>query len=190
MTIFPILLGALFVFQTEPAALADDALVDRFMAVVPADREPREGPDAAIVAALEAANPGREAEVRRLMEMEAACVAPIQAELSRTTLREIARSLGDETLGRLVAFYESADFERTRALTEREGGERALSESERAELASIARNYPFEEFNQAVMSRSADLFAGHPLFDKMTICNTRRMRAMEEADLNLAPGMP
>lgn len=181
----PMLLGALLL-QTSPdvaVAPAADALVERFMAVVPPNAQPTDAPDPDILASLEAANPGREAEVRRLLEAEAACVAPFQAELSRATLREIARSLGDETLGRLIAFYESDDFRRLTGLVEREGGEAALSDGERADLEAVMSRYPLEAFSQAVTTRSMDLFAGHPLFDKMTICHAIRVRAMEEARL-------
>ena len=193
----PMLLGVLLALQVPsgasvpPVEPAEEALVDRFMAAIPPERNSaREEFEAQVLAAFEAANPGREAEVRRLIEAEAACVAPLEAELSRATLREVARGLGDDTLARLIAFYESADFDRMEALGRRAEGGAALSEGERADLSAIMIRYPLEAFNQAMLAHSADLIGGHPLFEKMTICHTRRVRAMEEAGLRFSADTP
>src|SRR5687767_6744501 len=97
------LLAALLLAATDPApsepavAPASDALVDRFMAVIPdaasLDRIDRTA-DPIELDRLHALNPGRLDEIRRVLEEHAGCISPIRNAQTRNMLRSVVRQLG------------------------------------------------------------------------------------------------
>src|SRR5262245_39921410 len=110
----PLLLAGLFAVAAEPTpGPASEAVVDRFIAVLPdTQRLARvdRSADAAELERLSQLNPGREADVRRLLEDQAGCAGAARNGEMNRTLRAVARQLGDEKVLRMIRFYEGGDM--------------------------------------------------------------------------------
>ncbi|HEX8064614.1 MAG TPA: hypothetical protein VF535_15545, partial [Allosphingosinicella sp.] len=112
----------------QPAQAApSEALIDRFIAILP-DREQIDSVDSEIDAGelktLVALNPGKEAQVRSILQVNlTSCTGPAISAGTLRMLRTVARGLGAEKLQRLVAFYEGPDFAKFSALAARMEGQ-------------------------------------------------------------------
>jgi hypothetical protein len=146
-------LAAFLAATTDPAAAApaSEALIDRFMAVIPdsagLDRIDRTA-DPLELDRLAALNPDRIDEIMPVLEAHAACVSPIRNARARSGLRLVARQLGEARLSRLIQFYEGEDFRTVDRLMAR--GEEALSAAEREQVQNILAAYPLAEFTEAM----------------------------------------
>jgi hypothetical protein len=149
----PMLLAALLATATDPVSPPSEAQVERFMAVLPdveALGQVDRTADPVELERLVSLNPGRDADIRPVLETFAACQSPIHNAMSLTGLRMIARRLGSAGLERLTAFYQSEDLDRLEALTARLQAGEAPGEAEQAEMERIFAAYPLREF-QALM---------------------------------------
>lgn len=169
--------------QAQPPA--DEASIDRFMAVLP-DAETLDderGPDPGEMERLRALNPGREAQVETIMIANAHCRSAIVNRKTEELLRGIARGLGQEKLERMIAFYEGPESARADHLFDRiENGEE-LSPAEQAEADSILARYPIEEMMDGLDNLHLAIGKDQAFLDGLTACDRERTEAFTQADL-------
>lgn len=171
--------------QAPPAA-PSEALIDRFIAVIP-DREEFEKPptdiDEAELTRLVALNPGKEAQVRKVLKANLACTGPAVKAGGNRLLRTVAKELGEENLKRLVSFYEGPDYAAFKALAGRMEGNAKPSAEDSAALARLMGTYPLQAFIDR-MGRAPEIFAADEGFmTAATKCASEQMEALEAAGL-------
>jgi hypothetical protein len=174
--------------QPGPAP-ASDALVETLLSVLPdrAQLGKIGDPDPAEVEALNALNPGREAQVRTILADFETCIAPAYGEGIRRMIRSAARSLGEAGLKRLIEFYRN-DPAVMGPLFERLRGP-APSAADKAEEARLIAAYPLREYAQAFERAKAEA-AGDQLFlAAATRCLDARDSAILEAGLKTGQGV-
>lgn len=162
-------------------ATASESQIDRFMAVLP-DAERLNGTDAADaeeLARLVRLNPGRETDIRPVLDAFAACSTPHNLAMSREGLRFAARRLGSAKLERLIRFYEGEDFQRFQALMARLSAGATPGPAEEAELNGFMAAYPLTDF-YAVMR---DEVPGFVLSQTETLAAIDRCQEAENAAL-------
>lgn len=187
-----IALAALLALQPQSGgaqaarAAPDAALVERFLAVLP---DPEEisalglEVDQGELEGLAALNPGKETQVREILQAHLPCTREAVSALSLRMLRTIARDLGDARLRRLVSFYEGPDYAAFNALAGRLNGNSAPSPEDEAAMAKLMADYPLQAFHDA-MGRSLDIIAADELFmGEATKCASEQMEALEAAGL-------
>jgi hypothetical protein len=172
--------------QAPPTAAPTEALVERFIAVIP-DREEFDKPpseiDPAELSGLVALNPGKEAQVRKVLKANLACTGPAVVAGSHRMLRTVARALGEEKLKRLVSFYEGPDYAAFKALAGRMEGARTPSAEDSAALARLMGTYPLQAFIEG-MGRAPEIIAADEGFmTAATKCASEQMEALEAAGL-------
>jgi hypothetical protein len=96
----------------------------------------------------------------------------------------VARQLGDEKLGRLIAFYEGEDKARLNALMARTSQGETLPAADEAELERIMSAYPLTEFAEAFNPFNPALWQEEPLAE-ITRCENRRDEAFARLGLRL-----
>ncbi|MBO9712431.1 hypothetical protein [Sphingomonas sp.] len=143
------LIGAAVLFclaGTSVAAGPEDheALARRFVSVLPASDEAAEPTrldegQAQRQADLVKANPGKADAVRAAFARRIACSDEKRDAMLPAMMLAIARSLSDEQLQSLIAFYTSPDFARLSAL-----------DGESAEAKALMARYPLEKFAEAM----------------------------------------
>jgi hypothetical protein len=171
-----------------PAAPAapSEALIERFIAVIP-DRDEFDKPpteiDPAELSGLVALNPGKEAQVRKVLKANLACTGPAIKAGGHRMLRTVARELGEEKLKRLVGFYEGPDYAVFKALAERMEGKGKPSAEDSAAMARLMGTYPLQAFMEG-MNRAPEIIAADQGFmtDAMK-CASEQMDALEAAGL-------
>lgn len=171
----------------EPAKGApSEALVDRFIAAIP-DREAltaAEGEiDAGELERLTALNPGKEAQLRKILESNLACTGPAITAGTMRMLRTLARDLGEEKLKKLVGFYEGPDYAAFSALALRMESGAAPSAGDKAAMAKFMAAYPLQDFMDG-MNRAGQIIAGDEVFMTAAMdCAEKQMAALEGAGL-------
>src|SRR4051794_3101644 len=92
----------------QTAAPVSEAMVDRLIRALPHQEEFKIVPkfDEQQLARLQALNPGHDQDIRSILMAHATCMAHPTEEATMRALRAVARNLGAEKLGRLIAFYE------------------------------------------------------------------------------------
>lgn len=171
----------------QSATPAGEALIDRFMLVIPgADRIEQAdlAPDPVEIERLTGLNPDHGDDVREVLAEFARCSAPARVQLRESGLRMVARQLGDEKLGRLIAFYESEDMARFDALMARTSQGETLSAGDQAELERIMTAYPLTEFAEAFNPFNPALWQEVPLAE-ITRCENSRDEAFARLGLRL-----
>ena len=169
-----------------PAAGPSEALIDRFIAVIP-DRAEFEKPpteiDSGELGALVALNPGKEAQVRSVLKANLACTGPAIKAGSLRMLRTVAHELGEEKLKRLVGFYEGPDYAAFKTLAARMSGQATPSAEDSAAMAKLMGAYPLQAFIDG-MGRAPEIIAADEGFmtDAMK-CASQQMDALEKAGL-------
>lgn len=171
--------------QAAPAA-PSEALVDRFIAVIP-DREEIVGASSEIdpgeLSGLVALNPGKEAQVRKILQANLACSGPAVTAGTLRMLRKVARDLGADRLQRLVAFYEGPDYAVFKSLAGRMEASPDPSAEDKAALARLMGAYPLQAFVDG-MSRAPEIIAADEGFmTAATKCAEEQMNALEAAGL-------
>ncbi|MGA9582567.1 MAG: hypothetical protein WBR13_11440 [Allosphingosinicella sp.] len=184
--------AALLALQAQPLAAQappvapSEALIDRFIAVIP-DRDEFDRPpseiDPAELSGLVALNPGKEAQVRSILKANLACTGPAVVAGSHRMLRTVARELGEEKLKRLVAFYAGPDYAAFESLAARMEGRADPSDEDKAALAKLMAAYPLQAFLDQ-MNRAPEIIAADEGFmAAATKCATEQMEALEAAGL-------
>lgn len=187
-----IALAALFVLQPQPglaqapAAAPAEALVERFIAVLP-DRDAISAAggeiDAAELSRLAALNPGKEAQVRAVLEANLACTGPAITAGSLRMLRTVARNLGEARVQKLVSFYAGPDYAAFTALAARMDGKASPDPADSAAMAKLMGTYPLQAFHEE-LSRAEEIIAADPGFMSAAMeCAAEQMEALEAAGL-------
>jgi hypothetical protein len=159
--------------EAPPAAPAGDALINRFIAVIP---DPGSEPDPTELEHLTTLNPGRSGEIVPILQRFSRC----RNAYGITALRRVAAGLGEAQLTRLIAFYEGDDFRIFERLAARP--EEALSEQERAERDRILAAYPLAEFMTA-MQPSNPVFSVEDALAMVERCERERDRTLDQRGL-------
>jgi hypothetical protein len=169
-----------------PPAAASEALVQRFIASIP-DRDEFEKPpseiDPAELGRLVALNPGKEAQVRKVLTANLACTGPAIKAGGYRMLRTVAAELGEEKLKRLISFYEGPDYAAFAALAERMQAKGAPSAEDNAAMAKLMGAYPLQAFMEQ-MNRAPEIIAADEGFMADAVkCVSEQVDALEAAGL-------
>lgn len=162
-------------------APASEAQVDRFLAVLPGHERLEQTDfdvDPAELERLGTLNPNHVDEIRGALDSYADCAGLANARLSTHIMRTVARALGDEKLGRMVAFYEHEDLAVLGPLMDRAGRGDSLSAAEQAEVDRIRTAYPIEDFGREMTSFNP-AFLDEPLLSAINACEQARDAAFE-----------
>ena len=187
-----IALAALLALQPQPgpaqapAAAPGEALIERFIAVLP-DRDEISAAageiDAGELSALVALNPGKEAQIRPILQANLACTGPAISAGTLRMLRKVAEGLGEARLKRLVSFYEGPDYAAFGALAARMSGKATPDAADSAAMARLMGTYPLQAFHEQ-LSRAEEVFAADPEFMNAAMkCASEQMEALEAAGL-------
>lgn len=163
-----------------------EALVERFLAVLP-DREQLSAVDteidAAELARLVALNPGKEAQLRPILQANLACTAPAISAGTLRMLRTVGRNLGAEKLQKLVAFYEGPDYAAFGTLAARMDGNADPTAADKAALAKYMETYPLQAFLDQ-MNRAGETIAADQVFMTAAMkCASEQVEALTAAGL-------
>jgi hypothetical protein len=93
--------------------------------------------DSAELSALAALNPGKEAQVRSILEANLACSNEAISAGTLRMLRTVARDLGEARVTRLISFYEGPDYAAFEALGLRMSGTATPAAEVRAAMAKL-----------------------------------------------------
>ena len=189
---FAIAVAALLSLPSQPASAEapesppSAALVDRFIAVLP-DRDAigaaGEELDAAELSRLVALNPGKEAQLRVILQRNVACTGPEIVAGSLRMFRTVAGNLGAAKVRRLIAFYEGPDYAAFAALAARTEGNPAPSPKDKLAMDKLLRDYPLQALNEQ-LSKAGQIFAADQAFIGAAMkCATEQRDAMTTAGL-------
>jgi hypothetical protein len=187
MTLLSIAAAALLALQAQAAEAApSDSLVERFLAVLP-DRDEISALsteiDSGELAGLVALNPGKEAQIRPILQANLACTGPAISAGTLRMLRKVAQGLGEARLQRLVRFYEGPDYAAFRSLAGRMEGNAAPRPEDEAAMAKLMEAYPLKAFYEE-MSHAEEIFAADQGFMSAAMkCASEQMAALEAAGL-------
>ena len=184
--------AALLALQAQPAlaqapdSVPSEALVERFLAVLP-DRAEIDSidneVDAAELSALTALNPGKEAQVRAILQASLPCSNDAITAGTLRMLRTVARDLGQARLQRLVSFYEGPDYAAFAALGARMGSAATPSSEDRAAMAKLMETYPLQAWLDR-LNRAQEIITADEGFMTAAIkCAEQQMIALEAAGL-------
>lgn len=185
-------IAAFLALQAQPAsaqapeAAPSEALVERFLAVLP-DRAEIDAVDtevdAAELSALVALNPGKEAQLRSILEANLACSGKAISTGSLRMLRTVARDLGEARLKRLVSFYEGPDYAAFEALGLRMADAAGPSPQEREAMAKLMAAYPLQDWLDG-LNRAQEIIAADQGFLAAALkCAEEQTKALEAAGL-------
>ncbi|WP_146150922.1 hypothetical protein [Allosphingosinicella deserti] len=154
-----------------------DPLVERFLAVLPeADslHVIERNADPAALARLVALNPGKDNQIRLILEEHSACSSAANNRLSERLLRNVARDLGPAKLQKMIDFYQSSDVARADLLFGRlERGE-TLSDAEQGEADRIIARYPLEDFTRQMGSLQLSALDDRDFAAELAACESAR----------------
>jgi hypothetical protein len=169
-----------------PQAVPSEALIERFIAVLP-DRDQLSAAgseiDAGELAGLVAVNPGKEAQLRPILQANLACTAPAISAGTLRMLRTVGRNLGAEKLQKLVTFYEGPDYAAFRVLAARMEGNAEPTAQDKAALAKYMETYPLQAFLEQ-MNHAGEIIAADQGF-----MSAAMKCASEQADALTAAGL-
>lgn len=184
--------AALIALQAGPApAQAPDsapsaALVERFIAGLPDRAEIDAGSaevDPAELSALTALNPGKEAQVRSILEANLACSNEAISAGTLRMLRIVARDLGEDKLTRLIGFYEGPDYAAFETLGLRMAGTATPSPEDRAAMAKLMEAYPLQAWLDRLNGAQEIIAADEGFMTAAMACAEQQMKALEAAGL-------
>ena len=169
-----------------PDAAPSEALVERFLAVLP-DRDEIEAVDAEVdpaeLSALAALNPSKEAQIRSILEANLACSGEAITAGTLRMLRTIARDLGEARLARLVSFYEGPDYAAFTALGARLGSDSGPSPEDEAAMAKLMEAYPLQAWHDQLNRAEEIITADEGFLGAAMKCSEAQMDALEAAGL-------
>ncbi|HEX8223156.1 MAG TPA: hypothetical protein VF605_05000 [Allosphingosinicella sp.] len=184
--------AALLVLQTgsglaqAPGAAPGEALVERFIAVLP-DREEIDAGSAEVdpaeLSALAALNPGKEAQVRSILQANLACSNEAISAGTLRMLRTVARDLGEARLTRLIGFYEGPDYAAFEALGLRMSGTATPSAEDRAAMSKLMEAYPLQAWLDRLNGAQEIIAADDGFMTAAMECAEQQMNALEAAGL-------
>ena len=154
-------------------------LVDRFIAAVPDRQRPLDEVDPAALDQLAQLNPGREADLRPILQAHAGCTAPLMRASTDGMLRFVAARLGSANVEALIRFYQGPDLARFGALAEK--ADKNAQES--AEFERLLSAYPVQPFMEAMQAATGTLFDNTGLFEALNACDLARSEALARASL-------
>lgn len=173
-------------FAQAPEAAPSEALIDRFIAVLP-DRDEisaaGEEIDAAELSRLTALNPGKEAKVRSVLKANLACTGPAITAGSLRMLRTVARNLGRAKVEKLVSFYAGPDYAAFGALSARNEGKPDPSAEDKAAMAKLMGTYPLQAFYQELGRAEEIISADQGFMTAAMKCAEEQIEALEAAGL-------
>lgn len=171
---------------SQVVAPASEALVDRFLAVIP-DAHVLQNPqwdlDTEQVERLTELNPERGEDIEAVREGYRRCTAPTAATVTLRLFRETARGLGEEKLGRLIAFYQSRDYAILGEIAGRNEGGETLSAADTAEAARITSAYPLTDYLESLSQSQSALFEDQELLDTLVRCEEELQTALASRSL-------
>lgn len=181
-------LAALSAQVAEPPVIApaSDALVDRFLTVIPDADELRNAQwdvDAGQVARLTELNPDRGEDIAAVRESYRRCTSPAAATVTLRLLRDTARGLGEEKLGRLIALYQGSDFLALSRIAERGEAGETLSDADIAEATRITAAYPVREYMESLGRAQMDLFQNEEFVGTIVRCEEEMRSALAARNL-------
>ena len=184
--------AALLLFQSQsapaqaPGPAPSEALVERFLAVLP-DRDQIDAlageVDPAELSALAALNPGKEAQVRSILEASLACSGEAISAGTLRMLRTVARDLGEAKVERLIRFYEGPDYAAFAALGPRMDGAAKPSPEDQAALARLMEAYPLQDWLDRLNGAQAIFEADEGFMSAALKCAGEQTKALEAAGL-------
>jgi hypothetical protein len=171
----------------QPAQAApSEALIDRFMAVLP-DRDVLNAVDTEVdpeeLAKLVALNPGKEAQVRTVLQANLACNGPAIRAGTVRMLRSVARNLGQDQLQKLVSFYEGPGYPAFNALAARMEGQEKPSAADESALAKLMAAYPLQAYHDGLSRAEAIIAADQGFMTAAMKCASEQMEALDKAGL-------
>ena len=175
----PLLMSLAALLSLSQPAPPSPELVDRFIAALPERQRPLGAVDPAELARFAQLNPGREGDIRPILESHARCTAPIREASTQRMLRLVAGRLGTSNIEALVRFYEGPDLARFGALAEKAD----KSAEENAEFERLQRAYPLEALMEAMRTTGMDAFDDESFFHEMDACDRSRDEALSSARL-------
>ncbi|HEX8240552.1 MAG TPA: hypothetical protein VF574_12500 [Allosphingosinicella sp.] len=184
--------AALLALQAQPGlsqapeAAPSEALIERFIAVLPDRGEIDKAVgeiDPVELDRLTALNPGKEAELRSILQANLACTGPAATAGSLRMLRTVARNLGDEKVRKLISFYQGPDYAAFAALAARMDGKGKPAAEDSAALAKLMGAYPLQAFHEQ-LGRAEEIIAADEGFmsDAMK-CASEQVEALATAGL-------
>jgi hypothetical protein len=169
-----------------PTPAPSEALVERLLAVLP-DRAEIDAVDAEVdpaeLSALAALNPGKEAQVRSILEANLACSGEAISAGTLRMLRTVARDLGEAKVKRLVEFYEGPDYAAFAALGLRMGAAAEPSAEDQAAMAKLLEAYPLQAWLDRLNGAQEIIAADEGFLSAAMKCAERQMNALEAAGL-------
>jgi hypothetical protein len=172
--------------RASAQAAPSEALIDRFIAAIPDAEEIAAAPtgiDAAELGRLVALNPGKEAQLRSILQANLACSGPAVTAGTLRMLRTIARDLGAERLQKLISFYEGPDYAAFEALAARMQGKAAPSAADEAALAKLTAAYPLRAFLDRMNNAQAIIEADQGFMTAAMNCASQQVDALTAAGL-------
>jgi hypothetical protein len=186
-----IVIAALVALQSQSGraqaaqAVPSEALIERFIAVLP-DREQLsavEEIDPGELRDLVALNPGKETQVRAILQANLACTGPAISAGTLRMLRTVGRNLGAEKLQKLVGFYEGPDYPAFKALAARMEGKAEPTVDDKAALAKYMAAYPLQAFLDQ-MNRAGEIISADQAFMSAAMkCASEQVDALTAAGL-------
>ncbi len=173
-------------FSQAPGAAPSAALVERFIAVLP-DRAEIDSNSAEVdpaeLSGLVALNPGKEAQVRSILEANLACSNEAISAGTLRMLRTVAGDLGEARLTRLISFYEGPDYAAFETLGLRMAGAATPSAEDRAAMAKLMEAYPLQDWLDRLNRAQEILMADEGFMTSAMKCAERQLNALEAAGL-------
>ena len=173
--------------QAAPVGAVDQALIERFMAALPRSQQALDSTsetNAELLALFTGLNPGRDAEVRPLVESYARCAAPALREGTLRMFGALARDLGRDKVEALIRFYSGPDFTAfARVAPAAQAG--TLAPADAAELARLLGAYPLADFHAAMRRAGSALESDEAFTAGITRCATELRTAMQSRRLRV-----
>ncbi|HEX8620411.1 MAG TPA: hypothetical protein VF718_00415 [Allosphingosinicella sp.] len=169
-----------------PGAPPSEALVERLIAVLPDAAQLDSGGaevDPAELGALVALNPGKEAQVRSILEANLACSGEAISAGTRRMLRTVAGDLGEARVKRLVDFYQGPDYAAFEALGTRMSATPTPSAEDRAAMAKLMEAYPLQAWLDGLNRAQEIIAADEGFLGAAMKCAEQQMNALESAGL-------
>ena len=164
---------------TQAEAPPSPELVDRFIASLPDRQRVMDEIDPAEMERFARLNPGRESDLRPILQAHATCLLPSTQASTDRMLRQVAARLGVANVEALIRFYQGPDLARFGALAEKTD----KNPAESAEFERLIGDYPVEAFMEAVHAEGARLFQEESFFTAWAACDARRTEALARANL-------
>ena len=154
-------------------------LVDRFIAALPDRQRPLDEIDPADLDRLVQLNPGREADLRPILQAHVGCTAPLMSASTDRMLHQVAGHLGTANVEALIRLYQGPDLARFGMLAEKAD----KNPQESAEFERLMTVYPVQAFMEAMQAASTSAFLDEPFFEALNACDRARAEALARAGL-------